>query len=270
MTIYCDGRPKDEKPPPGSGLNHPAAITLEGVWAVDKASKKPIRDEKDPRLVKFVKRLRAVGKYVDYEVENGVWTFEVEHFSRWGVPDSSDEEDDGHWEVDEVQRRRGHSASSGEDINVEQERTDDEAGSEEDEEDDDFMPPARGLRESAEASEGSMTDEESVSDEAASSHSGSESIHAPPHTYGGDAIAERLGEDGARKIRAMQSDLFGERSAPRYTGIDVRKEKDALMSLKRTLQEKGFELAEEEDDATHDDRAVKVSRRRGQDQRDDS
>ena len=262
MTIYCDGRPKDEKPPPGSGLNHPATITLEGVWAVDKASKKPIRDEKDPRLVKFVKRLRAVGKFVDYEVENGVWTFEVEHFSRWGVPDSSDEEDDGHWEVDEVQRRRERSASSGEDIHVEQEQTEDEAGSEEDEEEENFMPPTRGLRESAEASEESVTDEESVSDEAASSHSwasGAQSIHAPPHgTNGFDAITDRLGEDGARKIRAMQSDLFGGRSAPRYPGIDVRKEKDALMGLKRTLREKGFEFAEEEDDATHDDRAVKV------------
>ncbi|KAF5830158.1 hypothetical protein DUNSADRAFT_14956 [Dunaliella salina] len=77
-----------EKPPLGQGLNLEAEITLYGVHKVDRTTGAPVRD--GPQLVKWEKSLRLMclrmgAKFVAYKPDGGVWRFEVEHFSRYGL-----------------------------------------------------------------------------------------------------------------------------------------------------------------------------------------
>mmetsp|Transcript_10635 Transcript_10635/g.29106 ORF Transcript_10635/g.29106 Transcript_10635/m.29106 type:complete len:1605 (-) Transcript_10635:206-5020(-) len=77
-----------EKPPLGQGLNLDAEITLYGVHKTDRATGAPVRD--GPQLVKWEKSLRLMclrmgAKFVTYKPDGGVWRFEVEHFSRYGL-----------------------------------------------------------------------------------------------------------------------------------------------------------------------------------------
>lgn len=94
VDVYPDD---SEKPPVGRGLNRPAVITLNGVYKMDKATGKPT---KDPELVeKYSRKLKSIcardsAKFILYDGETGVWKFEVEHFSRYGLDGSSDDEDD--------------------------------------------------------------------------------------------------------------------------------------------------------------------------------
>ncbi|KAF0310690.1 Nuclear pore complex protein Nup98-Nup96 [Amphibalanus amphitrite] len=86
------------KPPLGQGLNKPAQVTLERVWPTDKASREPIRDPARLQRMGWENRLeRACFKlgasFVEYRPETGSWVFKVEHFSKYGLNDSDDEED---------------------------------------------------------------------------------------------------------------------------------------------------------------------------------
>ncbi len=104
VDVYPDD---SEKPPVGRGLNCPAVITLNGVYKMDKATGKPT---KDPELVeKYSKKLKSIcardsAKFISYDGETGVWKFEVEHFSRYGLDGSSDEDGD---EYDEDEQHHG-------------------------------------------------------------------------------------------------------------------------------------------------------------------
>lgn len=71
-----------DKPPPGSGLNVPARIMLKRCWAVDKASREPIKDEKHPQAIKHLKKLKAIKDthFESFNMEDGTWTFTVDHF----------------------------------------------------------------------------------------------------------------------------------------------------------------------------------------------
>jgi nuclear pore complex protein Nup98-Nup96 len=82
--------PSIEKPDQGYGLNKPAIIYLENVFP------KKIQTEAD--LKKFEEKLvktceKGGSKFIDYDSSTGRWTFEVEHFSKYGLLDSDDEED---------------------------------------------------------------------------------------------------------------------------------------------------------------------------------
>jgi len=103
--VYCYA--EGAKPPVGQGLNTDAEITLYNVYKVDKATGQPVRD--GPRVLKWEKALRTMcakmgAKFVSYKPDGGVWKFEVEHFSRYGLlqDDSDDEEEEEEGGNDEV------------------------------------------------------------------------------------------------------------------------------------------------------------------------
>ncbi|KIJ69845.1 hypothetical protein HYDPIDRAFT_104474 [Hydnomerulius pinastri MD-312] len=80
-SVYPDGDDAD-KPPPGSGLNVRARITLVRCWAVDKATREPVKDEKEPAAIKHLKRLKGMKdtQFESFDAKEGKWTFTVDHF----------------------------------------------------------------------------------------------------------------------------------------------------------------------------------------------
>jgi nuclear pore complex protein Nup98-Nup96 len=71
-----------DKPPPGTGLNVRAKIALVRCWAQDKATREPIKDEKNPLAIRHLKRLKGMKDthFVSWDAEEGKWTFTVDHF----------------------------------------------------------------------------------------------------------------------------------------------------------------------------------------------
>jgi nuclear pore complex protein Nup98-Nup96 len=88
-TVYGAGCTAMPKPPMGSALNQPSEITLGNSWPRNKAGKKD---------VKHLERLKRVAgtTFVKYNQANGEWTFNVPHFSSYGLDydDYSDDEDE--------------------------------------------------------------------------------------------------------------------------------------------------------------------------------
>ena len=80
-SVYPDSEEVD-KPPPGSGLNVKAKLSLEGCWAVDKATREPITDPSHPSAVKHLKRLKNMKDthFDSFDMKTGTWTFTVDHF----------------------------------------------------------------------------------------------------------------------------------------------------------------------------------------------
>ncbi len=80
-SVYPDSDDVD-KPPAGSGLNVRARIILKRCWAVDKANREPIKDEKHPLAVKHLKRLKGMKEthFEGFDIKEGTWTFTVDHF----------------------------------------------------------------------------------------------------------------------------------------------------------------------------------------------
>jgi len=80
-SVYPDSEEVD-KPPPGSGLNVKAKLSLEGCWAVDKATREPITDPNHPSAVKHLKRLKNMKDthFESFDMKTGTWTFTVDHF----------------------------------------------------------------------------------------------------------------------------------------------------------------------------------------------
>jgi len=80
-TVYPDSDDAD-KPAPGNGLNVRARIVLVRCWAVDKATREPIKDEKHPSAVKHLKRLKNMRDthFESFDLSEGKWSFTVDHF----------------------------------------------------------------------------------------------------------------------------------------------------------------------------------------------
>lgn len=89
---------ESEKPPLGSGLNRRAVVTLDRVWPRDKSEKRPITDPDRLLKMDYENKLRRVcdkhnTKFIEYRPQTGSWVFRVEHFSKYGLTDSDEEED---------------------------------------------------------------------------------------------------------------------------------------------------------------------------------
>lgn len=94
VIIYPDD---ENKPPVGSELNRKAQITLDQVWPHDKSLHEPIKDRERLDAINYEAKLRAVcdkhdTRFVEYRPESGSWVFKVDHFSKYGLEDS-DEDD---------------------------------------------------------------------------------------------------------------------------------------------------------------------------------
>ncbi|KAM3955136.1 nuclear pore complex protein Nup98-Nup96-like, partial [Aphomia sociella] len=91
--------PEDaDKPPVGEGLNRRAIVTLDRIWPRDKTEKRAITDPDRLLKMDYEGKLRRVcdkhdTKFIEYRPQTGSWVFRVEHFSKYGLTDS-DEEDD--------------------------------------------------------------------------------------------------------------------------------------------------------------------------------
>ncbi|XP_050359965.1 nuclear pore complex protein Nup98-Nup96 isoform X2 [Nymphalis io] len=95
VIIYPDD---EHKPPVGEGLNRRAVITLERVWPRDKTEKRPVTEPDRLLKMDYEGKLRRVcdkhdTKFIEYRPQTGSWVFRVEHFSKYGLTDS-DEDDD--------------------------------------------------------------------------------------------------------------------------------------------------------------------------------
>lgn len=99
-TVYPNAA---KKPPVGKGLNVPANISLEQSWPRGR-DKRPTGDSR--RLAKHVERLRRIvdTTFVDYNQDSGIWKFNVEHFTTYGL--DYEEESDAEHHPEPVQTPR--------------------------------------------------------------------------------------------------------------------------------------------------------------------
>lgn len=81
-TVYPD---HDNKPKAGKGLNVPATVTMSNSWPRHQAGRVKIFDKKGPKFEKHVDRMRRLAgtEFVNYNADNGDWTFKVQHFSTY-------------------------------------------------------------------------------------------------------------------------------------------------------------------------------------------
>lgn len=96
-TRSCTVYPVAEKKPlVGKGLNVPAEISLQHSWprAKDKKTKLPAKSGR--QFEKHVERLKSIPDttFIDYDADQGIWTFSVEHFTTYGL-DYDEEDTDG-------------------------------------------------------------------------------------------------------------------------------------------------------------------------------
>lgn len=85
-----------KKPPVGKGLNVPSVISLEHSWPRGRDKRTPLTEKSGRHFNKHVERLKKIPdtRFIDYDADTGVWTFEVEHFTTYGL-DYDDDETDG-------------------------------------------------------------------------------------------------------------------------------------------------------------------------------
>eukprot|EP00698_Gefionella_okellyi_P017967 TRINITY_DN533_c0_g1_i1.p1 TRINITY_DN533_c0_g1~~TRINITY_DN533_c0_g1_i1.p1 ORF type:complete len:1374 (-),score=288.84 TRINITY_DN533_c0_g1_i1:906-4985(-) len=96
---------ENAKPAVGEELNKPAIVCLENCHRVDRKTGSPRIDSMSAqRQLARIKKAteRAGATFLDYDGSTGSWTFQVPHFSRYGLEDDSDEDDeDGDEEMTE-------------------------------------------------------------------------------------------------------------------------------------------------------------------------
>lgn len=94
VIIYPDD---EKKPPIGQALNRKAQVTLDQVWPQDKTLHEPIKDADRLQSMNFEGKLRRVcdksdTRFLEYRPDTGSWVFKVDHFSKYGLTDSDEEE----------------------------------------------------------------------------------------------------------------------------------------------------------------------------------
>ena len=97
VTVYPPGT---IKPDDGFGLNKDAVISLMGIWPIDKTTRKPIIDPDKILASRYYEKVEKCteklgANFIDYDIQRGIWTFRVDHFSKYKliISDSSEGED---------------------------------------------------------------------------------------------------------------------------------------------------------------------------------
>jgi nuclear pore complex protein Nup98-Nup96 len=91
--------PDDEnKPPVGEGLNRRAQVTLDRIWPKDKVTDELIKDVDRIEAIDYESKLMRIctrkgTKFLEYRPETGSCVFKVDHFSKYTLDDSDEDED---------------------------------------------------------------------------------------------------------------------------------------------------------------------------------
>lgn len=96
ITVYPD---ESKKPELGQGLNRRAEVSLDDVYPIRKSTteKELITNPEELIASGWRRRLELYtvkmgAKFLDYDENTGRWSFRVDHFSRYGLIDESDDE----------------------------------------------------------------------------------------------------------------------------------------------------------------------------------
>ena len=94
VIVYPDD---SKKPDLGTGLNKKAQVTLDKVWPVDKTSHSSVKSPEKLNSMNYEEKLQKAclklgARFVEYRPETGSWVFKVDHFSKYGLDDSDEEE----------------------------------------------------------------------------------------------------------------------------------------------------------------------------------
>ena len=95
VTVYPDD---EKKPPLGEGLNRRAQVTLDKVWPLDKTKQEPIKSPEKLLQLNYEEKLQKAciklgARFIEYRPETGSWVFRVDHFSKYGLEESDEDED---------------------------------------------------------------------------------------------------------------------------------------------------------------------------------
>jgi len=94
VAVYDNEEAIATKPPVGSKLNRPAVITIYGIFSKN-GGKNASQEAKKKYERKIVKVTKAMGaELLSYDSSIGIWKFRVAHFSRYGLNQDSDDDDD--------------------------------------------------------------------------------------------------------------------------------------------------------------------------------
>lgn len=88
VSVYSLAEAENNKPAPGTKLNRPAILTLEGVFPPENT------EESAAKMAKKVGRstARMGADLIDYDPSTGIWVLRVAHFSRYALDDDSESE----------------------------------------------------------------------------------------------------------------------------------------------------------------------------------